>query len=223
MKPVEVIVRRHPKAATYALILLALLIVALGAYLATHKPQPVTVESQKHAETPQGVQKAAENAQAPISQAQAAEAARAIAAAKGRPPDAVILTTAQGVEKTATNYKDKVDGDFVIVTDPNNPDQPPPLPDKDGKYQLKYDGPRTVFNPAQPVNLNAYVIKAYPDRLYFVGADDSSVIVGVAHKVKIPKVPLVAPHGAVGYAGIYDRYDYKHSENHIGGMVVIPK
>lgn len=215
--------QRNPKAVTWAVILLAVLVIALGVYMATHKPQPVTVESQKQAETPQGVQKAAENAQVPISQSQAEEAARAIAEAKDRPPDDVIPTTAQGVEKAANDYKDKVGGDMVIVTDPKNPDQPPPLPGKDGKYQIKYDGPKTAYNPSQPVNLNAYVIKAYPDRLYFVGADDASVIVGVAQKIKVPKLPLVAPHGAVGYAGLYDRYDYKHSENHIGAMVVVPK
>lgn len=214
--------KKNPKAVTYGLIFVAVLAVALAIYLATHKPHPVTFESQKQAETAQGVHQAGEKAQVPLSDRQAEEAAKGIAEAKDREPDAVLQTTAQDVGKTADDYKEKVGGDFVIVTDPKNPDQVPTV-NNDGKYQLKYDGPKTLLNPSQPVNLNAYVIQAYPEKLIVVGGDDASVMAGMLWKVKVPKVPLIAPHGAVGYAGVYDRYDYKHKENHIGALVAVPR
>ncbi len=129
-----------------ALLLAIFLAAAVWAYNHFAKPQPVTYMPQQQAETAQGVQEAANNAEVHISPGQAAEVAQAIHEATSRPPDQVVTTTGAGMTQALASVQGGAQ--LQIVTDPSKPDQKPDKP-----------------KPDQPVNLNVYNIKAYSKTL----------------------------------------------------------
>lgn len=78
--------------------------------------------SQQQAETPVGVELAAQNAKVKMLQSQLDDAAKQIAALKNKPLDTIVKTVPVEVVKTVEVERKKSGADFSILTDPNNPD-----------------------------------------------------------------------------------------------------
>ncbi len=114
-----------------------------------NQPQPVTGESQQQAETPAGVELAADNAHVKLMQEQLNEAAKEIARLKNKPPDKVVVTEVKEVVKVVEKEVEKRGADFGIVTNPASPDKPVDL----GEIAQLPEG--------TTVNLNQYNIFAY--------------------------------------------------------------
>ncbi len=186
-----------------------------------HQPAQITLESQKQAETPAGVEKAANAAQVPISPAQAAAIAAEIKEDADKPPDAVVRTTGSRLEDTIRTELHKSGGQFAIVTDPKNPASAPALPPVPGKVVSPANA--GTISPNTPVTLNQYNIKAYPDRLIQVGGSYQEMFAAYSWKVNVPKIPLVAPHGGVGYLGVYGHANLDYpGMSRAGIMLTIP-
>jgi hypothetical protein len=159
----------------------------------------------------------------PTTPFQQAKAATGIKAAHNQPSDDVIPTTAKNYVKAADEYRAAVGGDAVAITDPANPDKAPPkVGDKVTTTDVQGKTTTTILTDSTPVRLEAHIIKAYPKTLMTVGADPASIIIMYQKQVKVPRLPFLLPRGAVGYAGVYDRYDFKHDENYVGTAVTIP-
>lgn len=131
--------------------LILIIVVSILGYAAYRNAtvQPITVESQKQAETPAGIILAAHNAHVAMMQDQLNTAAREIARLASKPPDMVIHTVPVEVEKVVTQCVQASGADFGIVTDPKNPDKVVDL-----KEVAKL--PATT-----PVTLNEYNVFAY--------------------------------------------------------------
>ena len=80
-------------------------------------PQKVTVEPQTQAQTEAGVEKAADNAQIPVSREQAQDAAQEIRYIyeHDTKPEYTIITTGGDVEKQAQAAQERSGADFSIV------------------------------------------------------------------------------------------------------------
>ncbi len=182
-----------------AFLLVFCLAVGIMAYNHFTKPQPVTYESQHQAETPQGVQEAANNAGVHISPGQAQEVAQAVQEATTRPPDQVVATTGAGMTQTLASVQQQTGADFQVVTDPAKPDKPPDKP-----------------KPAEPVNLNVYNIKAYPKHLIEVTAYQNAADVAYMTRVTVFK--------RTGYLGPVASYDADRagSKTRIGIRLSVP-
>ena len=194
-----------------ARVLLVLLVIALMciAWAHFHPARPVTFESQKQASTPAGVEQAADNAQVPISPAQASAIATAIEQDADKPPAAVVQTTGAQLQQTVAKETQKFKADFAIVTDPKN-----------SSMAIK----PAAIPPNTPVVFNQYNIKAYPDRLIQIGGSYQEVFAAYSWKVNVSKIPLIAPHGDVGYLGLYSHANLDHPDtSRIGIMLTIPK
>ena len=121
--------------------LLVFALTFLLAYLVFHQDkETVTTESQRTAETIEGVQRASENAGITINTGQAQEASEKIKYiyASGESPQYTIITTGEKAQETAKAEQEKAGADFAIVTDKNNPDETVDLSklDKDTKVEL---------------------------------------------------------------------------------------
>ena len=81
------------------------------------EPQKVTVEPQNEAQTETGVEKAADNAQVPVSRQQAQDAAQEIhyIYEHDTKPEYTIITTGGDVEKQAQAAQERAGADFSIV------------------------------------------------------------------------------------------------------------
>lgn len=117
------------------------------------EPQKVTVEQQTQAQTEAGVEKAADNAQVPVSRQQAQDAAQEIRHIyqHDEPPEYTIITTGGGVEKQAQAAQERAGADFSIVAS------------QDGS---KADV--ASINKDKPVELNQYNVQAYKKVLHTV-------------------------------------------------------
>ena len=72
--------------------------------------------------------------------------------------------------------------------------------------------------------MNQYNIKAYPARLVQIGGSYQEVMASYSWKVTIPKIPFVAPHGDIGYVGIYSHVNLdNYSSSRVGIVLTIPK
>lgn len=147
-------VQAAPSKYRVAAIFMAVLIIVIAGYLAwqhffTSAPQPVTVITQKQAETPQGVDLAAKNAKLEMMQSQLDEAAAQIAYLKNKPPEKVIITEVKEVVKVVEKEVTKSGADFAILTDPANPDK------KVGLKEIEALPEGTI------VTLNQYNVFAY--------------------------------------------------------------
>lgn len=203
---------------------LAVIIVLAGKLIwnKVHPPAPITLESQKQAATPAGVEKAANAAQVPLSPAQAAVIAKEIKEGADK-QYAVAQTIGARLEDTIRTELKKSGGQFAIVTDPKNSASVPALPTMTGKAVTAPQNAGTI-SPSTPVTLNQYNIKAYPDRLIQVGGSFQEVLAAYSWRVNVPKIPLIAPHGDVGYLGFYGHANFDHLEmSRIGIMLTIAK
>lgn len=117
------------------------------------EPQKVTVEQQTQAQTEAGVEKAADNAQIPVSCEQAQDAAQEIRYIyeHDTKPEYTIITTGGDVEKQAQAAQERAGADFSIVAS------------QDGS---KADV--ASINKDKPVELNQYNVQAYKKVLHTV-------------------------------------------------------
>lgn len=117
------------------------------------EPQKVTVEPQNEAQTEAGVEKAADNAQVPVSREQAQDAAREIRYIyeHDAEPEYTIITTGGDVEKQTQAAQERAGADFSIVTS------------QDGS---KADV--ASISKDKPVELNQYNVQAYKKVLHTV-------------------------------------------------------
>ncbi len=188
-----------------------------------HPPVTVTFESREEAATPAGVEKAADTAKVPLSPTQAADIASVIKENVDRAPDAVVQTTGESLDETIKTELHKAGGQFAIVTDSKKSAIVPAPPQEKSKAVAAWEKVGTKM-PGTPVTLNQYNIKAYPDRLVQVGGSYQEVFAAYSWKVDVPKIPLVAPHGAVGYLGIYGHANFDHpSMSRAGIVLTVPK
>ena len=171
---------RIKKVILAALLLAIFLAAGVWAYNYWHQPQPVTYMPQYQAETPLGVQEAANNAGVHISPGQAVEVAHAVHEATTRPPDQVVTTTGAGMPQALASVQGGAQ--LQIVTDPSKPDKPPDKPAAD-----------------QPVSLNVYNIRAYPKHLLEVTAYHRAGDIAYMTRVQVFK--------RTGYIGPVVSYD----------------
>ena len=117
------------------------------------EPQKVTVEPQTQAQTEAGVEKAADNAQVPVSREQAKDAAQEIRYIykHDTKPAYTIITTGGDVEKQVQAAQERAGADFSIVAS------------DDGE---KADV--TSISKDKPVELNQYNVQAYKKVLHTV-------------------------------------------------------
>jgi len=203
----------------YVLLAVALIVGAFYMWVHFHPPNPALFESQQQASTPVGVEQAANVAEVPISPAQASAIANAIKDDADKPPDAVVQTTGAMLENTIKTELKKSGAQFAIVTDPKNTDSVPTV----GKT-VTAPGNVGTIPPNTSVTLNQYNIKAYPDRLIQIGGSYQEVMAAYSWKVTVPKIPLIAPHGDVGYLGIYGHANLDQpGMSRVGVMLTIPK
>ena len=185
----------------------------------------VTFESQERAQTVSGVQQAANAAQISISSEQAAAIALAIKKEADKMPEAVVQTTGAKLENTIKGEMQKSGGQFSIITNVNNSASVSKQPMISSKAAtiLVHANAETISSNT-PVTLNQYNIKAYPDWLIQVGGSYQEVMLAYSRKVNVPKIPLIAPRGDVGYVGIYGHANFDHPDvSRVGLILTIPK
>lgn len=117
------------------------------------EPQKVTVEQQTQAQTEAGVEKAADNAQIPVSREQAQDAAQEIRYIyeHDTKPEYTIITTGGDVEKQAQAAQERAGADFSIVASTDGAPANTASISKD-----------------KPVELNQYNVQAYKKVLHTV-------------------------------------------------------
>jgi hypothetical protein len=188
-----------------AIIILFLLAIALyQGWQNMKKPGETVLLTQEQAQTIAGGQLAADAAKVPLPKAQPREIAKKIEKiAVNTPPERVVSTTGAAVEKTVEGLRQEKGADFTMVTNPQDPTEKP------------------VLKPDEPVKLNVYNVKAYPQKLVEVsiGADGGDI--AYLHRVNIPKVPLLLPKGSVGYAGPFVRSEYGGGKVDMGLRIVM--
>lgn len=159
-----------------ALVVLLVVIAVLLFHGCKTEPQKVTVESQTQAQTEAGVEKAADNAQVPVSRQQAQDAAQEIRYIYQHddPPEYTIVTTGGDVEQQAQAAQKRAGADFSIVASDNG--------EKADVASISKD---------RPVELNQYNVQAYKKVLHTVevspdidgGRGVAEVGYSVSHKV----------------------------------------
>lgn len=117
------------------------------------EPQKVTVEPQTQAQSEAGVEKAADNAQVPVSRQQAQDAAQEIRYIyeHDTKPEYTIITTGGDVEKQAQAAQERAGADFSIVASQGG--------SKADVASISKD---------KPVELNQYNVQAYKQVLHTV-------------------------------------------------------
>lgn len=122
------------------------------------EPQKVTVEPQNEAQTETGVEKAADNAQVPVSSQQAQDAAKEIRYiyTHDAKPEYTIITTGGDVEKQAQAAQERAGADFSIVASDDG--------EKADVASISKD---------KPVELNQYNVQAYKKVLHTVEVSPS--------------------------------------------------
>ena len=139
------------------------------------EPQKVTVEPQTQAQSEAGVEKAADNAQVPVSRQQAQDAAQEVhyIYEHDTKPEYTIITTGGDVEMQAQAAQERAGADFSIVASDDG--------EKADVASISKD---------KPVELNQYNVQAYKKVLHTVevspdieGRGVAEVGYSVSHKV----------------------------------------
>ena len=136
-----------------AALVVVLLIAATGLWLYNRyfkADETIVQESQTTAETPAGVQRAAEKAGVTVDSTQAKAVAKEIKYIyeTQKEPVYIVKTTGAEVQTAASTARKEAKADFSIITDKNNPTKEVSL------EELQKEK-------AQPVELNQYNIQAY--------------------------------------------------------------
>ena len=134
--------------------------------------EPVTTMSQQQAETPTGVQKAADNAGITLDVGQAKDVSAAIKKIRvtEKEPVYVIQTTGENAKKESGRAVKQEQADFAIVTDEDNPEQ-----------EVNWD----ALGKDTKVELNQYNIQAFKKNLNTVEYQPVEKVVGYTHQWKI--------------------------------------
>ena len=148
-------VEAHKKLITYIAAGAVLICAAFLIYRHFHQPEPVTTESQTQAETPAGVEQAADRAHVPISNDQAQQAASQIKYIYSHDvqPIYTITTTGSKVQKAAETAQNNAGADFSIITDKSNPTEATSL---------------KTLPAGSTVELNQYNVQAYKKVLHTI-------------------------------------------------------
>lgn len=135
----------------YVMIILVMAFLGWAGYYFWQQYQikSVIYENQRQSETASGVALAAKEAHIYMLQSQLEEAARQIATLKNKPPETVVKTVPIEVEKVIEVEREKRNADFVIVTNPNEPDK---------KLDIKEI---EKLSPDTAISLNQYNVYAY--------------------------------------------------------------
>lgn len=206
----------HEKPALHVILVLLVLAGLCFAWQRFHPAQPAMFESQQQAATPAGVQQAADDAQIPLSVSQVTRVAQSIQKAVNEPLAASVVTTGAKMKETVAAELKKSGGQVAIVTDPAHPAATPVV----ASDKTAPAAGTVVIPPTATVTLNQYNIKAYPDRLIQVGGSYQEVFAAYSWRVTIPKVPLLAPHGATGYLGAYAHANLDAPANSRAGVLL---
>lgn len=215
---------KHARVLLCITLALVLLLAGILVWDRLHPPVPVSLESRQEATAPAGAEKAAGAAQVPLLPAQAAAVAKAIKEDGDNPPDDAVQTTGAKLKDTIKTELQKSGGQFAVVTEPKKDWTGVPA-----SASITGKAINAVANvgralPNTPVTLNQYNIKAYPDRLIQVGGSYQEVFAAYSWKVDVPKIPLIAPHGDIGYLGVYGHANFDlPATSRIGIMLTIPR
>ncbi len=162
----------HKKLCLYAVGAVVVIAIGFLVWHLAHPPQTVTTESQQEAQTPAGIQQAANKAFVPISNDQSKEAAEQIRYiyANNTPPQYITYTTVQQAPDAEKIAQEKAGADFSIVTDATAPAK-------------KADISSLPAN--APVTLNQYNVQAYKKVLHTVdvGTSDAKSVGEVGYTV----------------------------------------
>lgn len=165
-------VEAHKKLIAYIAAGAVLICAAFLIYRHFHQPEPVTTESQTQAETPAGVEQAADRAHVPISNDQAQQAASQIKYIYSHDvqPVYTITTTGSKVQKVAETAQNNAGADFSIITDKSNPT---------ATTDLK------TLPAGSTVELNQYNVQAYKKVLHTIdiGTSDCKGVDEVGYTV----------------------------------------
>ena len=137
-------------------------------------PEPVTTMPQQQAETPAGVEKAADNAHIKLDsgqQKQVSETIREIRVTE-KEPVYIVQTTGDKAQEVSEKASKREGADFSIVTDKDRPDEAVELD--------KLDKNTTV-------NLNQYNVQAFKKHINTIEYYPAEKTVGYTHQWKISK------------------------------------
>lgn len=132
----------------------------------------VSTMSQQQAETPVGVQSAADNANVKLDARQAKEVSTVIREIRTteKEPIYVIQTTGENAKEESEKTASQERADFAIVTDKNNPEKEVNLEDLDKDTK---------------VELNQYNVQAFKKHLNTIEYQPTEKVVGYAHQWKV--------------------------------------
>lgn len=188
-------VKAHKKLIAYIAAGAVLICAAFLIYRHFHQPEPVTTESQTQAETPAGVEQAADRAHVSISNDQAQQAASQIKYIYSHDvqPVYTITTTGDKVQKVAETAQNNAGADFSIITDKSNPT---------ATTDLK------TLPVGSTVELNQYNVQAYKKVLHTIdiGTSDCKGVDEVGYMIS-RKVSKDGKY--VGVGAIYNIDDKK--------------
>lgn len=147
--------KAHKMSCLYAAGIIIVVVLAVALWRYTHRPEPVTTESQVQAETVQGVERAAGNAHVQLSTDQAQQASTQIKYIYSHDvqPIYTVTTTGNNAESVAETAQKAAGADFSIVTDKYNPTK---------QTSLK------TLPASSTVELNQYNIQAYKKILHTI-------------------------------------------------------
>lgn len=137
-------------------------------------PEPVTTIPQQQAETPAGIEKAADNAHIKLDSGQAKQVSETIREIRvtEKEPVYIVQTTGGKIQEASEKAREREKADFSIVTDKDHPD---------GAVELdKLDKNTTV-------NLNQYNVQAYKKHINTIEYYPAEKTVGYTHQWKISK------------------------------------
>ena len=157
-----------------AVILIVLLVFFVVKAWEAHTTKPVTTMPQQQAETPAGVEKAANNAHIKLDSGQTKQVSETIREIRvtEKEPVYIIQTTGDKAQEASEKASKQEKADFSIVTDKDHPDEAVELD--------KLDENETV-------NLNQYNIQAYKKQLNTIEYQPWEKTIGYTHSWKVSK------------------------------------
>ena len=148
-------VKAHKTIILYAVGIILVAVLAVVAWRYTHRPEPVTTETQVQAETVQGVDRAASNAHITLTLDQSQQTADRIKYIYTHDvqPVYTITTTGANTEKQSQAAQKAAGADFSIITNKSAPNE---------KTDLK------TLPAGSTVELNQYNVQAYKKILHTI-------------------------------------------------------
>ena len=147
--------KAHKTIILYAVGILIVVVLAVALWRYTHRPEPVTTESQVQAETVQGITQAAGNTHVQLSTDQAQQAATQIKYIYSHDvqPIYTVTTTGNNAESVAETAQKAAGADFSIITD---------------KYNHTKQTSLKTLPASSTVELNQYNVQAYKKILHTI-------------------------------------------------------